>query len=75
MWALVRGKVQKYKAHALDVFVLVHSLLEKLTKKVMEHWAITSWAIWNARKNWYFEDTQVHPVAILCGATSLFNEY
>ena len=50
VWALVHGKVQKYKVHALDVFVLVRSLLEKLTEKVMEHWAITSWAIWNAGK-------------------------
>lgn len=62
-------------AHAPNFFMLVHSLLEKLTKKEMEHWAITSWAIWNVRNKWYFEDTSVHPVAILRGATSLLDEY
>lgn len=41
----------------------------------MEYWAITSWAIWNARNKYYFEDTQAQLEAILRGATSLLDEY
>lgn len=74
-WALVQEKLQKCQAQAPDFFVLVRRLMDKLTKEVMERWAITSWAIWNTRNKFYFEDTQLHPKAILHGATSLLDDY
>ena len=75
VWTLVQGKLLKCQAQAPDLFVLVHRLMDKLTKKEMEHWAITSWAIWNTRNKFYFEDTQLRSKAILRGATSLLDDY
>lgn len=75
VWALVLGKLKKCQAYASDFFLLVRTLLDKLIRKEMEYWAITSWAIWNARNKYYFEDTQAQLEAILRGATSLLDEY
>ena len=56
-------------------FLLVCTLVARLTKKELERWAITTWKIWNARNKFYFEDTQVHPKAILREAMSFLEEY
>ena len=55
-------------------FLLVHTLVARLTKE-LKRWAITMWEMWNARNKFYFEDTQVHPEAILCEAMSFLEEY
>ncbi|KAK9988994.1 hypothetical protein SO802_029233 [Lithocarpus litseifolius] len=39
------------------------------------NWAIVSWAIWNARNKYCFEDTQAHPESSLRSALSLLHEY
>ena len=49
--------------------------MARLTKKELERWAITMWAIWDARNKFYFEDTQVHLEAILREAMSFLEEY
>ena len=49
--------------------------MDKLIRKEMEHWAITSWAIWNTKNKYYFEHTQAQPEAILRGASSLLDEH
>ena len=37
----------------------------KLSKKELELWATTTWAIWNARNKAYFEKVQTQPKVIL----------
>ena len=48
VWGLVRGKIQKSNAHASGIFILTRSVLERLPRREMEHWATIAWAIWNA---------------------------
>lgn len=71
VWALVRGKLQKCQVHAAEFFLLVRALMDMLTRKDMEQWAITSLAIWNARNKYYSEE---QPEAILRGASYLLGE-
>ena len=47
----------------------------KLSKVELERWAVTTWAIWNARNKYYFEKTQHHLKQILDSAGGLFEEY
>ena len=51
-----------------DLFFLFRALVEKLSVVELERWAVISWAIWNARNKYYFENIQTHPKEILSGA-------
>ena len=58
-WAVVRGNLQKCPNEATDFFLLFKMLHERLDHKDIEVWAITAWALWNARNKFYFENVQV----------------
>ena len=75
VWALVRGKLQKCNANALNFYVLFRHLVDRLNRKELETWAMISWALWNARNKYHFKDVKSHPTTILRGATSLLDEY
>ena len=75
VWALVRGKLQKCASSAYDFLSLAWTLVEKLSKKDLETWAMMAWAIWNAQNQVQFEATQTPPHAILKGAVSLLDKY
>ena len=75
VWALVHGKLQKCVSSAHDFLSLARTLVEKLSKKDLETWAMVAWSIWNARNRVQFEATQTSPHAILKGAVSFLDEY
>ena len=47
-WALVRGKIQKSSSEAPCFYLLAHQMLDRLPKKEIEVWAITTWSLWTA---------------------------
>ena len=47
----------------------------ELSKKELELWATTTWAIWNARNKAYFEKVQTQPKVILDVALALLVTY
>ena len=57
VWALCQGGLQKRQNNICDFFLLFRTLLDRLSKTDLERWAVTSWAIWNARNKFYFEKT------------------
>ena len=59
----------------LKIFSLFRWLLNKLSRQKLENWAVTAWAIWNARNKFYFEHIQTHPKVILDGAIGFLQEY
>ena len=75
VWALCRGGLQKCQNNLCDFILLFRTLLDGLSKTDLERWAVTSWAIWNARNKFYFEKTQSHPKDILNGALGYLQEY
>ena len=75
VWALVKGKIQKSSAVVHDFFLLTRSMMQRLTRDELTEWAMITWAIWNARNKFCFEDSQAHPTAILRNARSLMHEY
>ena len=48
---------------------------DKLSRTDLEKWAVTSWAILNARNKFYFERIQSHPNNKLKGAIGYLQEY
>lgn len=50
-------------------------LQERLDRRGTEVWAITAWALWNARNKFYFEQLQPQLKAIANGALALLTEY
>ena len=75
VWALVKGKMQKWSSKVEDFYILVRELMGVLTTKELEVWAIVSWSIWNARNRYLFDKKQSQPADILQGALSLLQEY
>ena len=75
IWALCCGKIQKCPNAALDFFYLFRMMVDRLTQAELEQWATVSWAIWNARNKFYFENIQRHPKDIFKEATCLLGEY
>lgn len=75
MWALCRGRIQKLTNNVQDFFWLFCHLIDKFPQLDLEKWAVTAWAIWNARKKIYFESFQVQPKFIHDGAIGLLEEY
>ena len=55
VWALFKGKTQKCSNEPCDFFLLSKQMQSKLSKIELERWAVTAWAIWNARNKYYFE--------------------
>lgn len=74
VWALFKGKLQKRKNDVQDFFLLFKHLIEKLDPQDLEHWAVTSWAIWNAYNRFYFGKAQVQPKRILDSAVRLLRK-
>ena len=75
VWAMVRGRLQKCNSEASNFYTLARQMEEKLPKKELEVWTIVSWAIWNARNRFHFEEKQSMPNDILHGAMTLLQEY
>nr|POE70889.1 putative ribonuclease h protein [Quercus suber] len=79
VWAMVRGRhsrrLQKCDFDAPNFYTLARQMEEKLTKKELEVRTIVSWAIWNARNRFHFEEKQSIPNDILHGVISLLQEY
>ena len=73
--SLSNGRTQKCKNEAVDFFLLFEQMRRKLDQLELERWATTAWAIWNARKRFYFEHVQVHPRIIFDGAITFLEEY
>lgn len=48
--------------------MLLRMMVDRLALHDLEKWALTSWAIWNARNNYYFERIQIHQKEFLNGA-------
>ena len=59
----------------LHFFLLFRMLHERLDHRDIEVWAITTWALWNARNKLYFENVQLQPKVIVDGALALLTEY
>ena len=74
-WALVRGRIQKTSSSEASFFLLTRQMVERLSGKEFEIWAITAWAIWTARNRIPFQHTQPHPREILKQANDLMEEY
>lgn len=64
------GQTKRY-----DFFMLLWMMVDRLALHDLEKWAVTSWAIWNARNKYYFERIQIHPKEILNGALGFLHEY
>ena len=67
VWALVKGKMQKWSFEVEDFYILVRELMGVLTTKELEVWAIVSWFIWNACNRYLFDKKQSQLVDILQG--------
>ena len=74
-WALVRGRIQKTSSSEASFFLLTRQMMERLSGKEFEIWAMTAWAIWTARNRIPFQHTQPHPREILKQANDLMGEY
>ena len=74
-WAVVRGRLQKCPNEVTDFFVQLKMLQDRLDHSDIEVWAITAWALWNARNKFYFEKVQLQPKVIADGALALLTEY
>ena len=70
MYGQQRRKLHKCSNDAQDIFMLFRWLMDKLSTQELERWAVTAWAIWNARNKYYFEHIQIQPESILDGALS-----
>ena len=55
--------------------MLFRWLMDKLSQRELEIWAVMVWAIWNVRNKYYFEHIQTHPKSILDGALGFLQEY
>lgn len=75
VWAMMRGRVQKYSNEVQDFFHLFWMLGRKLSKEEMEIWETLSWAIWNARNKAYFEKTHTHSKVIMDGPLATLETY
>ena len=58
-----------------DFFLLFGTMVRRLSQVELERWATVSWALWNARNKFYFEQVQLHPRKILDGALGFLAEY
>ena len=75
VWAMAQRRLQKCGIVAQNFYRLVRQLEGKLTGKEMETWATVTWAIWNARNRFCFEEKQSQPKDILQGASTLLQDY
>ena len=53
----------------------IQMMVNKLEVNDVEKWAVTTWAIWNARNKYYFEQVQPHPRDIMRQANGFLQEY
>lgn len=69
-WALYNcGGIQKCPNTRCDFIMLLRMMVDRLALHDLEKWAVTSWAIWNVRNNYYFERIQIHPKEFLNGGS------
>ena len=74
-WALVPGRVQKLPNQVEDFPRFMLWIFQNFSKKEVEDWATTSWAIWSARNCYIFEDHQKNPQQIRTEALIHLREY
>jgi hypothetical protein len=74
-WALVPGRVQKLPNQGEDFPRFTLWIFQNFSKKEVEDWATTSWAIWSARNCYIFEAHQKGPQQIRTEALLLLREY
>ena len=55
VWAVVRGKLQKSSSMAENFFMLARHMMERLDRKELELWSMTSWSLWNTRNRFHFK--------------------
>ena len=75
VWALVRGRIQRTSSSMPNFFLLTRQMMERLSGKEFELWAMITWALWNARNRIHFQHTQTHPTEILKQANELMMDY
>lgn len=75
VWALCRGKIQKFSNDAQEFRFLFRCLFDELPRLELERWAVISLAIWNARNRFYFEKLQDHAKSILARAVGFLGNY
>ena len=54
---------------------LFRMLVDQLPRLELDGWATISWALWNARNKYYFQQVQQPPKVILEGALGFRAEY
>ena len=59
----------------MNFFLLTRQMLERLSSKEFELWAMIAWSLWNACNRVQFWSTQSHPEEIFKQAMSLMEEY
>ena len=64
VWALAKGRIQKFSNTATDFFLLFQYMVDKLDMQQLEVWFVIGWALWNARNKYHFEHIQLHPKVI-----------
>jgi len=52
---LCQDKIQKCPNDAKEFFALFRMLVDGLPQLELDRWAMTYWALWNARNKYYFE--------------------
>ena len=73
--AICWGKIQKCPNDAREFIALFRMLVDQLPRLELDGWATISWALWNARNKYYFQQVQQHPKVILEGALGFRAEY
>ena len=73
--ALVRGKIQKTNSLTTNFFLLMRQMLERLSSKEFELWAMVTWSLWNAHNKVQSRNAQSHLEEIFKQAMSLMEEY
>nr|POF22518.1 hypothetical protein CFP56_65685 [Quercus suber] len=72
---VLRGRILKTSSSVPSFFLLTRQMMERLSGKEFELWAMIAWALWNARNCIHFQNTQAHPTEILKQATDLLVDY
>ncbi|GMY07097.1 hypothetical protein FCV25MIE_02336 [Fagus crenata] len=74
-WALCPGKLQKLPSSEIDFFLLSRQIFQDLTRKMIELWTVTCWAIWYARNKFLHEKVLTPPEQKMDMARCLLRDY
>ncbi len=67
--------MQKLSNQGGDFSAFMVSMFQDFPKAEIEEWAITSWAIWNARNRFIHDQVQLSPSVIRTLAQDLDRDY